>query len=127
LILLCKILIVSLSFMGKLVNQESTLCNKTLQRVPFATYFGITPYFHVCEHSLQAGRSAELSRLPNCSATYFAVQSKSVLYIAKIVNLAQRWAAYYRWEEVRITQKTLKKIPAKIATHCSMSDILAVR
>ncbi|WP_414589888.1 hypothetical protein, partial [Scytonema sp. PCC 10023] len=43
-ILLCKILIVPLSFMGKLVNQESTLCNKTLQRVPFATYFGITPH-----------------------------------------------------------------------------------
>jgi hypothetical protein len=85
------------------------------------------PLLPLSEHSLQAGRSAELSRLPNCSATYFAVQGKSVLYIAKIVNLAQRWAAYYRWEEVRITQKALKKISAKIATHCSMSDILAVR
>ncbi len=47
--------------MGKLVNQESTLCNKTLQRVPFATYFGITPGLPEEQWKIHARRFA-----PNC-------------------------------------------------------------
>lgn len=43
---------------------------------------------------------SERSQLPNCPAIYFVMQNESVLYIGKTVNLAQRWAAHHKWNQL---------------------------
>lgn len=52
-------------------------------------------------------------RLPNCSAVYFAVDSKNrVLYVGKATNLLTRWKDHHRFEQLN---QISRKNPIKLA------------
>lgn len=50
LVLPCKNLILPISFLGKLVNQQGIVCNIYLQRVSFCTYLGGYPSTQAIAH-----------------------------------------------------------------------------
>lgn len=47
--------------------------------------------------------------LPNCPAVYFVLAGERILYIGRAINLAQRWAAHHRWNQL-LQFDTLVKI-----------------
>ncbi|MEO0684746.1 MAG: GIY-YIG nuclease family protein [Cyanobacteria bacterium J06649_11] len=52
----------------------------------------------------------ERTQLPNCSAIYFVMQDECVLYIGRTINLAQRWEAHHKWDQL-----VARGTPVKIA------------
>lgn len=57
-------------------------------------------YYNIDPLELPSLPLTERSHLPNCPAIYFVMQDECVLYIGRIINLAQRWAAHHKWDQL---------------------------